>query len=162
MRSYALGSRRVIVTAVGPIGCAPAIIAQKSVNGQCVDELQQAASLFNFQLAQMLQVLNKKLESDTFVLAQAFEMKMNFISEPRAFGFKTSNEACCGQGPFNGFGGCTRLSNLCPNRDLYAFWDHYHPTERAARLITKLMLKGSEKYMSPMNLSTIIALDSRI
>uniref|UniRef100_A0A7N0SYD9 GDSL esterase/lipase n=1 Tax=Kalanchoe fedtschenkoi TaxID=63787 RepID=A0A7N0SYD9_KALFE len=162
MRLYELGGRRVIVTGIGPIGCVPGILARRSTRGECVAELQQAAASFNTQLATMIRALNKKLGSETFVAAQAFNMKMNLISNPQAFGFKSSNEACCGQGPFNGRGLCTARSNLCSSRDLHVFWDQYHPSERAARLIAEQMMSGSDKYMSPMNLSTIIELDSRI
>lgn len=75
-------------------------------------------------------------------------------------GFVTSKVACCGQGPYNGLGLCTPLSNICRNRDLYAFWDAFHPSERANRIIVRQILTGSSDYMSPMNLSTIMALDS--
>ncbi|CAK9163480.1 unnamed protein product [Ilex paraguariensis] len=75
-------------------------------------------------------------------------------------GFVTSKKACCGQGPYNGAGLCTTLSNLCPNRNIYVFWDAFHPTERANKIIVKTIFTGSHKYMNPMNLSTIMALDS--
>lgn len=74
-------------------------------------------------------------------------------------GFTDSKVACCGQGPYNGVGLCTFLSNLCPNRGLYAFWDAFHPSEKANRIIVQQMNTGSTRYMSPMNLSTIMALD---
>jgi len=74
-------------------------------------------------------------------------------------GFITSKVACCGQGPYNGLGLCTPLSNLCPNRDQYAFWDAFHPSEKANKLIVEEIMSGSKAYMNPMNLSTILALD---
>lgn len=73
-------------------------------------------------------------------------------------GFVTSKVACCGQGPYNGIGLCTPLSNLCPNRDIYAFWDPFHPSERANRIIVQQIFTGSSKYMHPMNLSTVKAI----
>ncbi|KAF1878980.1 hypothetical protein Lal_00047652, partial [Lupinus albus] len=76
-------------------------------------------------------------------------------------GFVSSKIACCGQGPYNGIGLCTPISNLCPNRDLYAFWDPFHPSEKANRIIVQQILTGSNQYMHPMNLTTIMALDSR-
>ena len=76
-------------------------------------------------------------------------------------GFATSKVACCGQGPYNGLGLCTPASNLCPNRDLNAFWDAFHPSEKANKIIVNQILRGSAQYMYPMNLSTIMALDSR-
>ncbi|KAG8362693.1 hypothetical protein BUALT_Bualt01G0109300 [Buddleja alternifolia] len=160
-RLYDLGARRVIVTGTGPLGCVPAELAQHSRDGQCAEELQKAASLYNPQLVQMLNQLNNDVGTDVFVAANTNQMHMDFISSPQNFGFVTSKEACCGQGPYNGMGLCTALSNLCPNRDLYVFWDPFHPSERANRIIVQQILTGSNTYMHPMNLSAIMALDSR-
>ncbi|CAL5343003.1 unnamed protein product [Camellia sinensis] len=160
-RLYELGARRVLVTSTGPMGCVPAELAQRSRTGECVVELQRAAALFNPQVADMINELNSEIGSNVFVVANAFQMNMDFISNPQAYGFVTSKVACCGQGPYNGLGLCTVISNLCPDRDLYAFWDAFHPTEKANRIIVQRILTGSTEYMNPMNLSTIMALDSR-
>lgn len=85
----------------------------------------------------------------------------SFFFSGSGAGFVTSKVACCGQGPYNGIGLCTPLSNLCPNRDVYAFWDPFHPSERANRIIVQQILTGSLDYMNPMNLSTILAMDSQ-
>ncbi|XAR67645.1 Triacylglycerol lipase [Bertholletia excelsa] len=159
-RLYDLGARRVIVTGTGPLGCVPAELGMRSRNGECAVELQRAAALFNPQLVQMIDQLNSKIGSHVFIAANTRQMANDFISNPRAYGFTTSKIACCGQGPYNGIGLCTPLSNLCPNRDLYAFWDAFHPSEKANKIIVDMMLRGSTKYMYPMNLSTIMALDS--
>ncbi|CAI9091433.1 OLC1v1026467C2 [Oldenlandia corymbosa var. corymbosa] len=160
LKLYDLGARRVIVTGTGPLGCVPAELALHSRNGECATELQRAAGLFNPQLAQMLSELNSKVGRDVFIAANTQQMHYNFINNPGAFGFVTSKVACCGQGPYNGIGLCTGFSNLCPRRDLYAFWDPFHPSERANRLIVQQMMIGSSEYMNPMNLSTILAMDS--
>ena len=76
-------------------------------------------------------------------------------------GFVTSKVACCGQGPYNGLGLCTAASNLCSNRDQYAFWDAFHPSEKANRIIVQQILSGTNAVMYPMNLSTILDMDSR-
>ncbi|XP_055831442.1 GDSL esterase/lipase At5g33370-like [Solanum dulcamara] len=157
---YNLGARHIIVTGTGPLGCVPAELAQRSRNGECSPELQRAAALFNPQLAQMLQGLNSEVGSNIFIAANTQQMQSNFITNPGAYGFITSKVACCGQGPYNGLGLCTPLSNLCPNRDLYAFWDPFHPSEKANKIIVQQILTGSSEYMSPMNLSTILAMDS--
>ncbi|KAL8029208.1 hypothetical protein ABFX02_14G212500 [Erythranthe guttata] len=157
---YKLGARRVLVTGTGPLGCVPSQLATRSTNGQCAEEPQQAAAIFNPLLLQMLVGLNKELGSDIFVAANANQMHNDFITNPQAFGFITSKVACCGQGPYNGVGVCNPSSNLCPDREVYAFWDPFHPTERANRIIVQTLLTGSDKYMFPMNLTTIMALDS--
>ncbi|KAJ0014155.1 hypothetical protein Pint_20298 [Pistacia integerrima] len=161
-RLYELGARRVLVTGTGPLGCVPAELAMRSRNGECSAELQRAASLYNPQLNQILRELNSQFGSDVFVGVNTQAMHNDFVSNPQAYGFTTSKEACCGQGRYNGLGLCTPASNLCPNRELYAFWDPFHPSERANGIIVEqFMTSGSTEYMYPMNLSTIMELDSR-
>lgn len=161
-RLYDLGARRVLVTGTGPLGCVPSQLAGRSRNGECAEEPQRAAAIFNPLLIEMIGNLNQEVGSDVFVAVNAMQMQNDFISNPRAFGFITSKVACCGQGPYNGVGLCTVASNICPNREIYAFWDPFHPTERANKIIVSTILTGSDKYMTPMNLSTIMALDSNV
>nr|XP_043613318.1 GDSL esterase/lipase At5g33370-like [Erigeron canadensis] len=162
MTLYGLGVRRAILMSPGPLGCAPAEIALRSSNGECAAELQAAAELFIPQLAQMVEEINGELGSHVFVAANTRLMHKDIITDPQAFGFENSNEACCGQGPYNGLGLCTPWSSLCDNREKYVFWDAFHPTERACRFIVKQMISGTEDYMKPMNLSTIMYMDSNM
>ncbi|KAM4119679.1 hypothetical protein ACJW30_03G077200 [Castanea mollissima] len=157
---YDLGARRVLVTGTGPLGCVPAELAMRSTNGGCSADLQRAAALYNPQLVQMIRGLNSKIGSDIFIAANTMLMHNDFISNPQAYGFITSKIACCGQGPNNGLGLCTVASNLCPNRDQYAFWDPFHPSEKANKIVVQQILSGSNEMMYPMNLSTALALDS--
>ncbi|XP_010936081.1 GDSL esterase/lipase At5g33370 [Elaeis guineensis] len=158
---YELGARRVLVTGTGPLGCVPAELALRSTTGRCDPELNRASDLFNPQLIQALTEINSQIGSDVFVAVNSRKMHSDFISNPQAYGFATSKIACCGQGPYNGIGLCTPLSSVCPNRNLYAFWDQYHPTEKANRIIVSQFMTGSTEYMNPMNLSTILAMDAR-
>ncbi|XWS58451.1 hypothetical protein CRYUN_Cryun08bG0034800 [Craigia yunnanensis] len=160
MRLYDLGARKVLVTGTGPLGCVPAELAMRSPSGQCAPQLQEAASLFNPQLVEMINELNDAYGANIFIASNTQQQTNDFIRNPAAYGFITSQIACCGQGPYNGLGLCTVISNLCPNRDLYAFWDAFHPTERANGIIVDMILRGSTDYMSPMNLSTLLALDT--
>ncbi|GAB4841290.1 hypothetical protein Ancab_022022 [Ancistrocladus abbreviatus] len=160
-RLYELGARRVMVTGTGPLGCVPAELATSSRNGECAPEPQRAADIFNPMLIQMLQDLNSEFRADVFIASNTGHRQNDFINNPEAFGFVTSKVACCGQGAYNGVGLCNAASSLCPNRDQYAFWDAFHPTEKANHLIVQTMMTGSVEYMNPMNLSTILALDSR-
>ncbi|CAN1233857.1 GDSL esterase/lipase At5g33370 [Linum perenne] len=159
-RLYELGARRVLVTGTGPMGCVPAERAMRGINGECSVELQRAAALFNPQLVDLVNSLNSEIGSNVFIAANAHLINMDFVSNPQAYGFVTSKVACCGQGPYNGLGLCTPASNLCPNRDIYAFWDPFHPSERANRMIVQSILTGDTRVMHPMNLSTVLEMDN--
>ncbi|XP_076907893.1 GDSL esterase/lipase At5g33370-like [Bidens hawaiensis] len=161
MRLYNIGARKVLVSGTGPLGCVPASLAQHSRQGECAADLQEAANLFNPQLIKMVSSLNKKIGANVFITVETNLVNLNFISNPKAFGFKTSQEACCGQGPYNGLGLCTPFSSICTNRDEYVFWDAYHPSQRANRLIAREIFNGT-KYMHPMNLSTLMVMDSKV
>ncbi|ONK63843.1 uncharacterized protein A4U43_C07F19510 [Asparagus officinalis] len=157
-RLYELGARQVLVTGTGPMGCVPASLAEKSRDGSCDPELQRAGDLFNPALIQIINELNSQFGSTVFTAANARKSHMDFIANPQAYGFVTSKVACCGQGPYNGLGLCTVASNLCPNRDLYAFWDAYHPSQKANRMIVSQFMTGSNEYMNPVNISTLLAM----
>ncbi|KAL6662043.1 hypothetical protein ACP70R_001427 [Stipagrostis hirtigluma subsp. patula] len=160
-RLHALGARRVLVTGSGPLGCAPAELALRgSRAGECDAELQRAAALYNPRLVDMIGKLNGEVGGDVFVAVNAYRMHMDFISDPAAYGFATSKVACCGQGPYNGVGLCTAASSVCPDRAVYAFWDNFHPTERANRFIVSQFMDGTPEYMHSFNLTTILAIDA--
>ncbi|WVZ86340.1 hypothetical protein U9M48_033138 [Paspalum notatum var. saurae] len=161
-RLYELGARRVVVTGTGMIGCVPAELAMHSINGECARDLTEAADLFNPQLVQMLADLNAEVGGDVFIVANTNRVSFDFMFNPQDYGFVTAKVACCGQGPYNGIGLCTPASNVCPNRDVYAYWDAFHPTERANRLIVGQFMHGSTDHISPMNISTILAMDNRV
>ena len=89
-RLYDLGARRVLVTGTGPLGCVPAELALRSRNGECSAELNRAAALFNPQLVEIINQINSEIGSEVFVSANAFDMHMDFISDPQAYGTSTS------------------------------------------------------------------------
>ncbi|KAK3229725.1 hypothetical protein Dsin_001606 [Dipteronia sinensis] len=156
-RLYKLGARQVLVTGIGPMGCVPAELAMRSTNGRCSAESQRAVALYNPQLVQMIQGLNREIGKDVFTAANTQQMHMNFISDPQAYGFTTSKTACCGQGPNNVLGLCTVLSNLCHDSDQHAFWDPFHPSEKGNKIVVQHIMSGSTQYMNPKNLSTLLA-----
>lgn len=152
----------MVVTGTGMIGCVPAELAMHSLDGSCAPDLTRAADLFNPQLEQMLTELNSELgHDDVFLAANTNRASFDFMFNPQQYGFVTAKIACCGQGPYNGIGLCTPASNVCANRDVYAYWDAFHPTERANRIIVGNFMHGSTDHISPMNLSTVLAMDNR-
>lgn len=74
------------MTGTGPLGCVPARLAQSSIDGTCDPELQRAGTLFNSHLVQVINKLNANYGADVFVAANAFNMHMDFITNPRKYG----------------------------------------------------------------------------
>lgn len=85
-RLHELGARRVLVTGTGPLGCVPAELALRGRNGDCSEELQRAASLYNPQLVQMLAQLNAEIGSNVFIGADTQAMSNDFVTNPAAYG----------------------------------------------------------------------------
>ncbi|KAF2609913.1 hypothetical protein F2Q70_00009580 [Brassica cretica] len=85
---YELGARRVLVTGTGAMGCAPAELAQHSRNGECYGALQTAAALFNPRLVDLIASVNAEIGQDVFVAANAYQMNMDYLSNPEQFGGK--------------------------------------------------------------------------
>jgi hypothetical protein len=83
---YHLGARKVLVTGTGSMGCAPAEIALRGINGECDVELERAASLYNPQLVKMIKRLNKDIGDHVFIAANAHKMQIDFITNPELFG----------------------------------------------------------------------------
>lgn len=73
-------------------------------------------------------------------------------------GYEVSNMACCGQGKYNGFFICNALSNLCPDRNKYVFWDPFHPTQKTNGLITQRILNGPTSDISPVNIRQLLGI----
>ncbi|KAH9304408.1 hypothetical protein KI387_008812 [Taxus chinensis] len=111
-----------------------------------------SASLFNSQLRSLINRLNGEASAQVFTFADSYLMNMGIFSNHAAYGFVDSTNACCGQGENNGVGLCTAASNVCSNRDTHLYWDSYHPSERANKIIVDQFFEGSSSVMSPLNL----------
>lgn len=155
-RLYTMGARRVVVTSTGPLGCVPALRAMRSTDGGCAPDLQRATGLFNPQLNDIVRQLNREVGSQVYIFADMYSKNMGIFNNPTNYGFTDFSDACCGQGPHNGIGLCTPVSNLCPNRNVYLYWDNYHPSERACGIIVDEVFDGMSPIVSPMNVRQLM------
>nr|ABK22816.1 unknown [Picea sitchensis] len=156
---YELGARRVLVLSTGPLGCSPAMRAMRSINGECAPQLMQATALFNSGLKNIVDQLNNQYSAQIYTMGNSFPPNQDVFNNPQANGFSNANNACCGQGLYNGIGLCTAASNLCADRDSYVFWDQYHPSQRAIKIIVDRLFSGSMADIYPVNLNDMLKLD---
>ncbi|WMV34831.1 hypothetical protein MTR67_028216 [Solanum verrucosum] len=107
---YKEGGRKFVMLNLGPLGCVPSVRAlnlQKGVtNGSCMEEVTNIAKMFNSALPKMLKHLEKQLPGFKYTIFNTFKVLAESIDNPTKFGFKISETACCGTGPFRGIFSC--------------------------------------------------------
>ncbi|KFK42027.1 hypothetical protein AALP_AA2G202600 [Arabis alpina] len=144
---YGYGARRILVFGAPPLGCVP---SQRTVAGgprrECVVRFNDACKLFNTKLSANIDGLSRTLHDSTLLYIDIYTPLLDLILNPQQYGFKVSNKGCCGTGLIE----VTQLCNnytatVCPRRSDYVFWDSFHPTERAYRIIVAKLL---ERYLN--------------
>ncbi|XP_042036071.1 GDSL esterase/lipase EXL1-like [Salvia splendens] len=132
---YRLGVRRIVVSSLPPVGCLP---SQRTLRGglerKCVDEYNEAAELFNRKLSAELVSLNDQLSDALIFFIDIYTLPLDFIQNPQKYGFKVGDRGCCGSGTIEVTYICKDMKT-CENVGDYVFWDSFHPTERAYRIL---------------------------
>ncbi|XP_031265521.1 GDSL esterase/lipase EXL3-like [Pistacia vera] len=144
---YALGARRIAVFGAPPIGCVPAQRTLAGGNGrECANDFNQAALLFNKKLSAKLDSIKTKMPNNRAVYIDVYDPLLDLIQNPQQHGFEISDKGCCGTGNIEVAELCNRFtSSVCSNASSYVFWDSYHPTERAYKVLTTSIL---QKYIN--------------
>ncbi|XP_049387956.1 GDSL esterase/lipase 5-like [Solanum stenotomum] len=166
---YREGGRKFVMLNLGPLGCIPTIRAlnfQKGVtNGSCMEEVTNMAKFFNSALPEMLKKLEKQLPGFKYTIFNFFKVFADSIDNPTKYGFKISETACCGTGPFRGVLSCggkrqVKEYELCNNVKDYLFFDSSHPSEKAYQKYTELLWNGTPDVVAPYNLKSFFELST--
>ncbi|CAN6999174.1 unnamed protein product [Brassica oleracea var. botrytis] len=158
-RLYQFGARKVIVTAVGQIGCIPYELARynnrNNSTGRCNDKINNAIALFNSQLKKLVDRFNNgQLQGAKFVYLDTYKSTSDLAANGAAYGFEVVDKGCCGVGRNNGQITCLPLQQPCSDRTKYLFWDAFHPTETANILLAKSNF-NSRAYAYPINIQEL-------
>ncbi|KAK0603021.1 hypothetical protein LWI29_000559 [Acer saccharum] len=142
---YGVGARRIAVVSLPPVGCLP---SQRTISGgiarECSEPTNQAAQLFNSKFSSVIGCLNQKFPDSKIVFLDAYTPLLSLFQNPANYGFEVATKGCCGTGNIEVSLLCTQLSNskTCKDVTKYIFWDSYHPTEAAYKvLFTELLNK---------------------
>ncbi|KAG5243272.1 GDSL esterase/lipase [Salix suchowensis] len=140
---YVLGARRIGVTTLPPTGCLPAAITLFGAgSNQCVERLNQDAILFNNKLNSTSRGLVNKLPGLKLVVFDIYQPLLNMIRKPDESGFFESRRACCGTGTLETSLLCNdRSVGTCSNATDYVFWDGFHPSEAANKILAGDLLE---------------------
>ncbi|KAI3498611.1 hypothetical protein L1887_34388 [Cichorium endivia] len=158
---FSYGARKVVLNGLGPVGCTPYELSRYSSNESCVEYINTAVQLFNHNLKLLVDELNNdtSLEDAKFIYLNFYDMSMEVIRQPSAFGFTVVDSACCGTGLYNGGLTCLPFEVPCPNRSEYFFWDAYHSTEAANRIASKrTFLAVNTMDVHPMDIYHLVRL----
>lgn len=136
---YRLGARRIGVLGLPPLGCVP---SQRTLRGglerKCVDNYNEMSQLFNSKLSAEIDNLNNKCPEARIVYGDIYYSLLDIIHNPQKYGFQISNIGCCGTGKIEVAEIC---KCACPNTSEYLFWDSFHPTEKAYRILVHQFLQ---------------------
>ena len=94
-RLYGLGARKMVFHGLGPLGCIPSQRV-KSKNGQCLKRVNQWVREFNSRVQKLLVSLNSKLPGAQLGFADSYQIVMDLIVNPQAYGNRT-NHICMNQ-----------------------------------------------------------------
>lgn len=83
-----MGARKVVVTAVGQIGCIPYELARYNGNGsRCNEKINNAIAIFNSGLRKMVDRFNNgQLRGAKFVYLDTYKSTKDLVSNAAAYG----------------------------------------------------------------------------
>lgn len=132
-RLYQLGARKMVFHGLGPLGCIPSQRV-KSKTRQCLTRVNQWILEFNSNVQKLVASLNGRLPNAKFLFADTYPQVLDLIENPSTYGFRVSNTSCCNVDTSVG-GLCLPNSKICSNRSEYVFWDAFHPSEAANKVL---------------------------
>ncbi|XP_050214988.1 GDSL esterase/lipase At5g22810 [Mercurialis annua] len=139
---YYLGARRIGVTSLPPLGCLPAAITIFGFDSnECVARLNRDAVSFNNKLNATSQILLSKLPGAKIVVFDIYQPLYDLVTKPSDYGFVEARKACCGTGLLETSILCNSKSiGTCANASQYVFWDGFHPSEAANKVLADDLL----------------------
>ncbi|KAK9284360.1 hypothetical protein L1049_023531 [Liquidambar formosana] len=140
---YGLGGRKMSIGGLPPMGCLPLERTTNFMNGgECIGEYNNVALGFNNMLNNLVVTLNMELAGLKIVLSNPYDIFLQMIQKPSLYGFEVTARACCGTGAFEMSYLCDRYNPFtCLDASEYVFWDSFHPTEKANRIISNQVLR---------------------
>uniref|UniRef100_A0A803MVC1 Uncharacterized protein n=2 Tax=Chenopodium quinoa TaxID=63459 RepID=A0A803MVC1_CHEQI len=142
------GARMVAVFGIGQLGCVPAQMIMNNTT-QCVDEVNQAANIFNTKLELLVDNFNARLPGAKFTLINFFAFQ---ALNPLPADINTSSPCCTLNIVFE----CEPHSTPCANRDLYVYFDGVHPSDVMNGMVAEAAYNTSDRRIArPMNINQL-------
>lgn len=142
---YSLGARRIGVTSLPPMGCLPASVTLfGGGNTGCVERLNNDSLTFNRKLGVAADAVKRRHSDLKLVVFDIYQPLLDLVQNPTNAGFFESRRACCGTGTIETSVLCHQgAPGTCTNATGYVFWDGFHPTDAANKVLAdSLLLQG--------------------
>ncbi|CAA2955888.1 GDSL esterase lipase At1g71691-like [Olea europaea subsp. europaea] len=156
-RLYNLGARKFVIAGLGLMGCIPSILAQSS-DGMCSQEVNQLILPFNTNTKAMINQLSANLPGSKFSYIDIQNMFQDLLANARSYGFGVANRGCCGIGRNGGQITCLPFQMPCLDRNMYIFWDAFHPTAAVNILFGRNAFNGNQNMVYPINIEQLAKL----
>ena len=133
----AAGARRVAVISMPPIGCVP---SQRTLSGGlargCSEGHNEIATMVNAGMRGTVQELKARYPGARVVLMDIYGYLLDMMLRPGSYGFRESTLGCCGTGMMEVSVLCNGVTSaVCGDVKDYLFWDSFHPTEKAYKIL---------------------------
>ncbi|XP_054796252.1 GDSL esterase/lipase At5g55050 [Prosopis cineraria] len=155
-RIYENGGRKFEIAGIGAVGCCPA--RRLKNNTECEAEINFWALKYNEGLKSMLQEWQSQNHGLAYTFFDTYAANDDLILNPSTHGFSEVRAACCGLGELRARAPCLPVTKFCSNRKDHVFWDQYHPTETASRILVDKIFNGPSQYTSPITLKELLHL----
>ncbi|RLN09068.1 GDSL esterase/lipase [Panicum miliaceum] len=139
-RLYGLGARKVVFNGLAPLGCIPSQRV-RSTDGKCLGKVNAYAVQFNAAAKKLLDGMNARLPGAQMALADCYSVVMELIEHPEKHGFTTAHTSCCNVDTEVG-GLCLPNTRPCRDRSAFVFWDAYHTSDAANKVIADRLWAG--------------------
>ncbi|PWZ22968.1 GDSL esterase/lipase EXL3 [Zea mays] len=142
-----VGARRVAFIGIPPIGCVP---SQRTMSGGldrgCSQGHNEIAVAYNAGMVQQLAALRAKYPDTLLVFMDIYGFLYDMMMHPRSYGFTQSTRGCCGTGLLEVSVLCNGVTSaVCQDVGDYLFWDSYHPTEKAYKILADFVFDNYVK-----------------
>nr|XP_043630158.1 GDSL esterase/lipase At5g45960-like [Erigeron canadensis] len=131
------GAKKIGLVGVPPIGCLPAMITLHSkhpiLNRECIENLNAISKMFNQMLQDNLDGLRRP--DIKIMYLDIYTPILDMVEQKTSYGFEEVHKGCCGTGLIEAGFFCNSNSLICDDVSKYIFWDSFHPTEKAYRII---------------------------
>jgi hypothetical protein len=146
----ARGAKRIGFVGLPPIGCLP---SQRTLGGgpqrSCAVERNDAAQLYNTKVQELIHELGKDMVGfPNLFYIDIYTVVQNLVDHGERYGFKEMTRGCCGTGLIEVSTRCdARIDHVCDDVSKHVFFDSYHPTEAAYKIIMDYIFDHYIQYM---------------